>query len=202
MNTINKFLWLRNITALSLMFAVFAATSLVASAAPEKGVSMGELTVSSAVANGNEASVLLNGEKVINGRTFFSADTIATDSNSSATIKLGKLGSVSVAPNSVVSLSFGENAINGTLSNGQVNVINADGVSVNIVNLQGAAANQIGAGVYSVDSNSLPAQDDDKVSNGGQLALILVFVGVVAATTIYLVTRDDDNAGTTASPVR
>lgn len=201
MRTINRFFWLRNITALSLMVTVFAATSLVAFAAPETNVSMGELTVSGNSLDGNEPSVLLNGEKAFSGRTFFSSGTIATTDGTSATVNLGKLGSVNVAPNSVMSLSFGNNAINGTLSSGQVKVLNADGVTVNIVNAEGVAANH-SEGVY--DANGLPARqdDDDSVGNSSQLALILVFTGVVAATTIYLLTRDEQRVGSSFSPVR
>lgn len=203
MRTINKFLWLRNFTAFSLMVAVFAATSLVASAAPEKNASMGELIVSGSSADGSEPSVTLNGEKAISGRTFFSSGTISTTESTTATIKLGTLGSVSVAPNSVLSLSFGDNTINGTISTGQVKVNNAEGVIVNILNVDGLAANNLGGGVYDANANASRQDDDDSVSDGSQLALVLVFAGVVGGTVIYLLTRDSGpSAGTAASPVR
>ncbi len=186
----NKFLWLRHITALSLMIAVFAATSLVASAAPDKNVAMGELIVSGSSVDGSEPAVMLNGERAISGRTFFSSGTIATTETTSATVNLGKLGSVSLAPNSALTLHFGNGAISGTLTAGQINVANSEGVAVNIVNVEGASVTN--------------AQQDDegKVSRGSQTALVLVFVGIVAATAIYLYTRDRDNVGTTVSPVR
>ena len=194
----NGFLWLRNFTALSLMVAVVAATSLTAMAAPDKKAAMGELLVSG---NGADAAVLLNGEKALSGRTFFSAGTIATDASSTASVKLGELGSVSIAPNSTFSLSFGNGAINGTLSSGEVTVMNSEGIAVNIVNAEGASLNSSNNGVY--NTNALPKKDDDTVSKGGQTALVLIFAGVVAGTVIYLLTRDnDDQVGTTVSPVR
>ncbi len=202
MRTINRFLWLRNIAALSLMVAVFAATSLVTSAAPENSVSMGELTVSGSSADGDQPSVMLNGEKAISGHTFFSSGTIATTESTTATVNLGKLGSVTVTPNSVLSLSFGDNAINGTITAGQVRVLNSDGVVVNIRNAEGLAANNVSEGVFSANTNASRQDDNGTVSDSGQLALILVFVGVVAATTIYVLTRNETPVGTTVSPVR
>lgn len=195
----NKFLWLRNVTAFCLMIAVFAATSLVASAAPEKNVSMGELIVSGNGA-GNESFVILNGEKAFSGRTFFSNGTISTTETTTVTAKLGKSGSVTLSPNSALSLSFDNNSINGTLTSGQIKVSNSEGVNVNIVDAQGTAL----SGSNGVYNANMPAQQDDegKVSDGSQFALIAVFAGVVAVAAIYVLTKDEDEVGNTVSPVR
>lgn len=201
----NKFNWLSNVTALCLMLTMFAATSLVAFAAPDKNAPMGELIVSGSSFNGAEPAVMVNGEKALSGRTLFSSSTIATTESTSATVKLGNLGSVSLAPNSVLSLSFSENSISGTLSAGKVDVSNAAGVEVKINTANGVYANKaMESGVVSADANALPAQDDDddSVSNGSQLALILVFVGIVGGTVFYVLSRDEDPVGTTVSPVR
>ncbi len=201
----NRLFWLRNVTAFCLMVAVFAATSLVTSAAPERNVSMGELIISGSGVDGNEPAVMLNGEKAFSGRTFFSSGTISTTESVTATVKLGKLGSVQLAPNSVLGLSFGENVINGTLTAGQIKVLNSEGVIVNIVNAEGSAVNATESGLYNADTAALPAQqddDDDKVSDASQFALIAVFAGVVAVAAIYVLTKDDDNVGGTVSPVR
>ena len=200
----NRFFWLRNLTALSLMIAVFAATSLVASAAPERNVSMGELIVSGSSVDGGEAAVTLNGEKAFSGRTFFSNGTISTPESTNATVKLGKLGSVQLAQNSVLGLSFGENAINGTLTAGQIKIASSEGVVVNIVNAEGSAVTAVN-GLYNVAAAAVPAQQDDdegSVSDSSQFALIAVFAGVVAVAAIYVLTRDDDDVGTVVSPVR
>ena len=197
---------LRGVAAFSLMIAVFAATSLVAFAAPERNVSMGELIVSGNGVGGNQPAVLVNGEKALSGRTIFSSGTIATTDTTSATVKLGKLGSVELAPNSVLSLSFDENNISGTLSAGQITVANTEGVNVKIQTNNGVVGNTANAaGIFNVEANGLPAQDvdDGKVSDGSQLALVLVFIGIVGGTVIYLLTRDTGpDAGTSVSPVR
>lgn len=204
MNTDKRFTWLRNMTAFCLMLTMFAATSMVAFAAPDKNAPMGELIVSGSNFNGAEPAVLVNGEKALSGRTLFTSSTITTTESTSATVKLGNIGSVSLAPNSVLSLNFSENSITGTLSAGKVDVTHAAGVDVKINTSNGSFGNESAAnGVVSVDANALPQDDDDSVSDGSQLALILVFVGVVAGTTIYLLTRDTGpNVGTTVSPVR
>ncbi|MEZ5428292.1 MAG: hypothetical protein R2747_18630 [Pyrinomonadaceae bacterium] len=192
----NKLDWLRNLTAYCLMIAVFAATSLIASAAPDKKVSMGELIVSGSSVDGNEPSVLLNGEKALSGRTFFSSGTIATPESATATVKLGNLGSVTLAPNTVLNLSFDENSISGTLSAGNVKVSNSEGVNVKIQTTKGVVENQAKAGeVLNVNADAMPAPDDDDgaVSDSSQLALVLVFAGVVAGTVVYVLTRGGDD---------
>lgn len=92
----------------------------------------GEIIVSG---HGDKASVTLNGEKAFSGRTFFSSGTIAT-SDSSAIINLGKLGRVSMAPNSTLNLSFTENTISGEVLGGEVKVLNNEGVTVDVKNLE------------------------------------------------------------------
>lgn len=200
-----NFSGLRNLTAICLMLTMFAASSMVAFAAPDRTSPMGELIVSGSSFNGTEAAVTVNGEQALSGRTLFSSSTIATTESTSATVKLGSLGSVSLAPNSVLSLSFGENSITGTLSAGRVDVSNSEGVDVKITTANGLFSNKnMESGVVSAEANAFPPQDDDdsKVSNGSQLALILVFIGVVGATTFYVLSKDETAVGSTVSPVR
>jgi hypothetical protein len=201
----NRIDLLRHFTAYCLMIAMFATTSMIAFAAPERNSAMGELTVSGASVDGSGPAVMVNGEKALSGRTVFSSSTITTTETSSAAVKLGKLGSVELAPNSVLSLSFDDRTILGTLSSGRIIVTNAEGVDVKIQTNKGIVGNSASAaGVLNVDANALPAQDDDDtVSDSSQMALILVFAGVVAGTVAYLLLRDDgDDVGTSVSPVR
>jgi len=130
--------------AFCLVLSIFATTSMFAFAA---GNVAGEIIVAG---HGDKASVTLNGEKAVSGRTFFSSGVIATSENS-ATINLGKLGRVSMAPNSTLSLSFTENSISGEVLAGDVNVLNNEGVTVNVKNLDSAkssAAAKKGAGFW------------------------------------------------------
>lgn len=195
-----SFLGLRNLMVMTLMLAVVASTSLFVSATPENKVSMGELIVSGSSADG-AAYAMLNGEKALSGRTFFSSGTIATTDSNSATVKMADLGSVEIAPNSSLSLSFGENSINATLVSGSVNVLNNAGVNVVVKNSAGA---ELGGsnGLYNA-SGAKQDDDDGKVSDGSQAALIAVFAGAVGGTILYLLLRDTGpEVGTNVSPVR
>ena len=213
---------LRNLMSLCLMFAVFAATSVISFAAPEQKAQMGEITVSGQNADGNGAFVLLNGERAFSGRTFISSGTIVTE-DSSATVRLGKLGYVSVMPHSVLSLNFDADSISANLSDGNVKVINNKGVAVNIKTADGVVTNntdknsifevnvnsgttQATAETGSVFLNNVPVQDDDDDDddNGVSAAApLIVLGGIVAATVIYLVVNnDDDDDDGFVSPIR
>lgn len=88
----SKTRFLRSLTATSLAAAVFATSSMLGLAAPGKA-EMGELIVSGG------SAVTVNGETANTGRTIFSSNTITTPAAAGATVNLGKLGQIEVAPN-------------------------------------------------------------------------------------------------------
>ena len=220
--------WLRHTLTFCLMLAVFSTYTMTASAMPDNKSLMGELIVSGSNANGNDVSATINGELAYSGRTFFSSGTIATNKDTSATVKLGKLGFINLSPNSNLSLSFSENKISGTLSAGQIKVFNSEGVEVNIQTPDSLISNEARQkGVFSVDVQAgttnafaetgavymnngttvVPvktAQDDDKDDNGSvsSLAPLIVFGAAVAAAIIYVAVKDGDNNGAFISPTR
>lgn len=171
---------LKNIVTFCLLFSIFVSSSMIALAKSEVTPVGAEIVVGA-----NDNSVTLDGEKVISGRTFFSSGVIATSENS-ATVKLGKLGYLTLMPNTVVSLNFGENKIAGTISSGDVTVFNNAGVEVNMEKTADAAANS-------------KAQTNNS-SKSSVVPLVLVFAGIVGVAAIYVLTKgDDDNV---VSPVR
>lgn len=86
---------------------VRAATSrLVAAAAPAQGPAQGRLTT-----RGNNP-VTLNGNSARSGETVFSGQSIQTPAGVGATVNLPGLGRVDIAPDSNVTLSFGDGKIN------------------------------------------------------------------------------------------
>jgi hypothetical protein len=189
--------WLRNITAACLAMVIFTTSSMIALAGTENKSLMGEITVSGQNANGNAPFVLLNGEQAITGRTFFSSGTIATPEAVTSTVKLGKLGYIVLSPNTTLTLSFDEKTISGTLSAGQAEVFNAEGVEVKIQNLGNAAT--------SVVPVNKAQQDDD--NNGGFFGSatgpIIVFAAIVTTAVVLVVLNNDDEDDTfTVSPVR
>lgn len=186
--------WLRNIAAACLAAMIFTSSSMISLAATENKSLMGEITVSGQNADGNNPSVLLNGETAFTGRTFFSNGTIVTPENVTSTVKLGKLGYASLSPNTTLTLSFDEKTISGTLSAGNVNVFNAEGIEVKIEKL-GTATTSV------VPMNTAQDDDDNGIFNNSAVGPILVFAGIVT-TAIILVVVNDDEDKVVVSPVR
>lgn len=192
MKTKNYIIRLRNIFAACLAMMIFTTSSMVALAGTENKSLMGEITVSG---NGSTPFVMLNGENAFTGRTFFSNGTIATPENTTSTVKLGKLGYITMSPNTTLSLSFDEKTISGTLSAGNIKVFNADGVDVKIQNVGNASI---------APMNKQQDDDDDGVFGGNSaVGPVIVFGGIVAAAVILvLLNNDDENGVTVVSPIR
>ncbi|MCY7376455.1 MAG: hypothetical protein LH472_10845 [Pyrinomonadaceae bacterium] len=191
MKTKNYTNWLRNITAACLAMVIFTTSSMIALAGTENKSLMGEITVSG---NKTNSFVLLNGESAFTGRTFFSNGTIATPENVTSTVKLGKAGYITMSPNTTLSLSFDEKTISGTVSAGNIEVFNADGVEVNIKNADNS-------NVSVVPMNNARQDDDDGVFGGNSaVGPVIVFGAIVAAAIILVAVNNDDN--NVVSPIR
>lgn len=119
----SKTLWVRNTIAASLASAVFMSSSMFALAAPGNQPQLAELTVTGASVEGDVPFVSVNGERAVSGRSIQSATTITTPATASATVNLGKLGRVELAPNSSFVLNFNEKGISGDLVSGKVRVV-------------------------------------------------------------------------------
>lgn len=122
----SKTLWVRNTIAASVASAVFMTSSMFALAAPGNQLQMAELTVSGAAVDGDVPFVSVNGERAFSGRTIQSSTTITTPTTSSATINVGRLGRVEIAPNSNFVLNFNEKGISGNLLSGNVRVVGSE----------------------------------------------------------------------------
>ncbi|HEX3086662.1 MAG TPA: hypothetical protein VHP99_19150, partial [Pyrinomonadaceae bacterium] len=89
--------WSRKSIAFCVAVAVLSVYSMVTlAAAPQKA--SGELSVS--------GQVTVNGQAAISGATIFSDSVITTAGGSNATVSLGKLGRITLYPNSSIKLSF------------------------------------------------------------------------------------------------
>lgn len=149
----SKTLWVRKTIAASLASAVFMTSSMFAFAAPENQPQLAELIVSGAPADGDVPYVSVNGERAFSGRTIKSSTTITTPATSSATINLGKLGRVEVAPNSNFVLNFNEKGISGNLISGNVRVVGNEN-SENSIQTKDSVivANQAGDKAFTVNA--------------------------------------------------
>jgi hypothetical protein len=207
----SKTRFLRSLTATSLAAVVFASSSMLALAAPGK-TEMGELVVSGG------SAVTVNGETANTGRTVFSSNTITTSADAGATVNLGKLGQIELAPNSSMSLTFDEAGISGTLSNGRVKVSGANEIAANIqtktgfvtaepnqaknftVSFDGSKTNVASeAGIVTLSESGKATKvgkqttdDDDELFGVGSAFVYAVVFGAAAAVIIYTATRDSN----------
>jgi hypothetical protein len=204
-----------------LAFAVLFSSSTIVLAASGTKSMAAEIVVSGYNGGGENSSVLLNGEPVSSGRTFYTSGSIST-AQASATINLGKLGRVSIQPGSKLDLTFSENSISGNLSAGSIEVLNNAGVAVNIntpdnmVTNDSTKANSIAVDVTSgttrasalngsaFTKDGAAAADDanNKKKKGGAFWLPVIFAAAVATAVIIVVTTSGDDDLNVVSPVR
>jgi hypothetical protein len=109
----------RKFTTVATLAAVWCVYSMVAFALPKD--SAGEITVT--------GQVTVNGQAAVSNSTVMSGSTIVTGANSGAVVSLGKTGRIEILANSNVTLTFSENSIIGTLSEGKYRISNAAGVA-------------------------------------------------------------------------
>lgn len=199
---------LSHLTCFSLIAAIFVSSSMVALAVPGTSLA-GEIIISGSDRNGVESAVTLDGQPIVSGRTFFASGVISTPETKSVTVNLGKLGRLTLSPESTLSLTIAENSISGELSSGQIQVFNRKGVAVNIKTSDNVVTNDASLeGDFSVDVRSgatvstyekgevfletgQPAAADLNAQQ--KRALWILFPIVAAVIIIVAVTGDDDD---------
>ena len=165
-----------------LVVAIFATYSMVALAGESRVV--GEIVVSGSSIDGSSPVVLVNGEEVKSGRSIFTSSTIVTKKESSATVSIGSLGTLRIAPNSSLTLSFDDKGIRTVLKKGTVSVLNAaDKVAVALPN---GTISMLTAG----KAVSASPQDDDKDNGKKDWVLWALIAGGAAAAIIFAASRN------------
>jgi len=189
---------------------------------PARGAAA-EIMVTGQADAGEKPFVIVNGERAFNGRTFFSNQTISTTETSSATISIGKMGRIELAPSTSLNLSFSEGIISGVLSKGQMSVTNVEGVSVRsetpghpikndgtspsrfaVAVDKGQTGVSVMKGTVVNNSGKAIKDDDDDDDDDDDHWKAWAWVGVIAAavvTIVLIVTLGDDDDDT-VSPVR
>lgn len=121
--------------------ALIAAILLIStqfSAAQNRGV-MGELTVTNNTGGvAGEGFVTVDGQRAVTGRTIMSPADIVTPAQAGATIWLAPAGSISIEPNTRVSLSFVNSSIAGDLTEGEITIETAPETAINVFTRDGA----------------------------------------------------------------
>lgn len=144
----NSKVWSRKALSACLIATLYATFSMVALANPDKLA--GELII-----NGkSSAQVTVNGEAAQTGRSIFSASTVTTPENATATINLGKAGKVELAPNSSLTVNFDQNSISGNLTAGTVTVIGSSDTSAVINTTKGSVSSANAGSTFTVNAAS------------------------------------------------
>ncbi len=168
-----------------LLVALTATYSMVAIAGGERMA--GEIVVSGTAVDGNSPVVLVNGEQVKSGRSIFTSSSITTSATASATLKIGSVGTLRIAPNSALTISFDSNGIKSDLSKGTITVLSAS-EKVNVA-LPNGSVSELTTG----KSASTAPQDDDDDDNGGSGWWIwAVVVGGATAAIIFAATSGNN----------
>jgi hypothetical protein len=216
----NRPLWSKLVVFVS-VFTLLTSQTMFVFAATGSRAAVGEITVSGVAKKGEKAFVLVNGDPAFSGRTFISGGTITTEANS-ATVDLGKIGRLILAPGTSLTLAVSGTNISGTLASGDVDVSYGDGIEVmittpnDLVRNEHTTAGSFAVGVAAEGTEVIAGKGVVRYNNGLTLAgtqddddddhdhddwtWIAVVVGgaAVAGLITYFVLRDDE----VASPVR
>lgn len=194
----NSKLWIRKALSLCLSVAILATYSMVALA--NSGKVAGELLTTGP----NASSVTVNGESAKAGRSIFSSSTIITPENANAVVNLGKLGKLSLAPNTTATINFDENGVSGDLAAGKLTVLGAAN-AVSIKMLDGSTV-MLNSGETAAANGRAQDDDDDDDDGGAAWWGFAAIFGGAAAVILWTATRDGradlGGGGTVISPVR
>jgi hypothetical protein len=174
------------------LIALTTAFSMVSLAATRP---VGELIVRPARTAAENASVTVDGERAASGRTLFVSSVIATPNEFGATVNLGKLGRIELAPDTKFTLADDSSDTIGYLGSGSITAYGAAPLAVKTAN---GSIVRLNAG-ETVDANaSVPAQ---KSSGSFPAWGWAVLVGVVIGVTVVALAAGGGN-NNNASPVR
>jgi hypothetical protein len=161
--------------------AVFITFSMISLAAD--GKVMGEISVTGKMVNGQLPVVTVNGEAVQSGRTIFSSSRISTSNESTATLNLGRIGTIKLSPNTELVVSFSEKGISGDLLSGEVSVLNAPADTVSLKTPTGTLTLNAGETASAVKSGGNSQQNNPGAAGWWWVAILVggAVAGVVIA---------------------
>jgi hypothetical protein len=139
--------------------------------------------------------ITVNGASAVGGATILTGATIETPDQVGATINLGSLGDIEVAPNSLLTLEFDPagNVVKVSLTRGCTKVRTKPGVNGEVVTPDGVSTKTSSTRRANVCFGAAASQSANQSSglSGGAIAGIVAAIGGAIGLTIYLVTKDD-----------
>lgn len=157
--------------------------------------------------------ITVNGASAVGGASILTGATIETPDQVGATINLGSLGELDIAPNTQLTLEFDQNGnVKVVLKRGCIILKTKKNVDASVATDQGPAARNdkntggaadvcfpVGATQPSVNQGAAAAAGAGAAGgggggglSGGAIAGIVAAIGGALGLTIYLVTKDDD----------
>jgi hypothetical protein len=165
-------------TAILLTFCLLQLYTVLANGAPVPQT-LGRLTT-----RGNQP-VSVNGNSVVSGATIASGATISTSDGVGATINLGPLGSVELAPNTQVTIEYNDGQIKVTVIQGCLIIRNKKGTYAEIDTAQGkVASNDPNTKPESVIDVCQPVGTTSPIVNQGAAANAGVGAGASAGAAV------------------
>ncbi|MGE3466721.1 MAG: hypothetical protein AB7J13_07290 [Pyrinomonadaceae bacterium] len=148
---------------------------------------VGELVVSGK----SNGGVTVNGEPASTGRTVFAASTITTPADSGAVLNMGTAGKIELAPGTTFLIDGDGNIISGSITAGNVTVLNASQpIAVRTLSGETLALN---AG-ETAGANSTATAARQTGPGGLDWAYWALIIGAAVAIPIIIIaTNDDDN---------
>lgn len=161
--------------ALFLIFSishVYVQASLLASNAASESRAATALVPSGKLATRSGNLIRLNGNDVVSGTTILSGARIQTPAEGGATVQLGQLGKVELAPSTDLTLTFGQSNVDVKLGSGYVALTTLKGIDGSMVTPNGAVTKNdpstVSTLVGKTDENAAaPAQGNSGNQGGG-----------------------------------
>lgn len=180
-----KMMVMKKIVSALLVVAVY--TSLSLSAIAFDGSTAGEITIA-----GNQDGVTVNGYAARSGRAIANGSKIETGSSSSATVSVEGLGTVRLGANSSFIINFDDNGLSGSLSKGDIKVLEAT-TTVPVTDVEGKVLNLGEGQTASVSTAKNQAHDDGSSFASKYWWLWLVIIGG-AVTGVVVAASGNDSA--------
>lgn len=177
--------------ALLLVFAVLQVYVLVNPVKANEINTAPSMVFGQLLLSGNQ-SALINGASATSGTTIFSGAQLQTLDGVAATVQLGKLGVLTVDPNTMLSLTFAKDVVD-------VNVTQGNAVLTTKAGVTGTLTTPDGNKAMTTNANSTLGTKKAARRASGDHVLGFVLTAVLITVAVIVLVSDDDDDNTSPS---
>ena len=142
-----------------------------------------------------DQAILVNGNSAISGATILTGAQISTPAEFGATVQIGSLGRLSVAPGTTLTLSFDKESVNVAVANGNAYLTTGEGVKGNVSTTDKADASK----TSSASPQGGGAGNAGRPTFGRTFGVGLVIVGGLILAAVFLPCRRPNNPSAVTS---